>query len=67
MERFLSAVCEALEKYMFDFDPKTHDDIVSVAYNVVNSKAGIKIISKLKQFIRDSSLKFIPFQINIKT
>lgn len=48
MERFLSAVCEALEKYMFDFDPKTHDDIVCVAYNVVNSKAGIKIISKLK-------------------
>ncbi|EDV35318.2 LOW QUALITY PROTEIN: uncharacterized protein Dana_GF11791 [Drosophila ananassae] len=48
MERFLSAVCEALEKYMFDFDPKTHDDIVCVAYNVVNSKAGIKIINKYK-------------------
>ncbi|KAH8268288.1 hypothetical protein KR026_004200 [Drosophila bipectinata] len=51
MERFLSAVCEALEQYMFDFDPKTHDDIVCVAYNVVNSKAGMKIISKQCQFI----------------
>ncbi|XP_023036036.1 serine/threonine-protein kinase ATM [Drosophila willistoni] len=45
MEQFLTIICESFEKYLFEFDPKTQEALITVARNVVNSKAGIKIKS----------------------
>ncbi|KAH8369440.1 hypothetical protein KR009_011024 [Drosophila setifemur] len=48
MEKFLSVVCEALEKCIFRFDPKTQEALVCVAFHVVNSKSGRKIRNNFK-------------------
>jgi len=44
MEVFLSVICDFLDKSLFQFDPKTHTDLVLVTIQVVNSKPGAKII-----------------------
>ncbi|XP_041674601.1 serine/threonine-protein kinase ATM [Drosophila eugracilis] len=48
MEVFLSVICQTLEKSLFHFDPKTHESIVSVAVQVVNSKPGTNILGRFK-------------------
>ncbi|XP_016998813.2 serine/threonine-protein kinase ATM isoform X1 [Drosophila takahashii] len=48
MEVFLSVVCEALDKSLFQFDPKTFAELDSVACQVVNSKPGANIIGHYK-------------------
>lgn len=46
MEAFLGVVCHSLNTSLFQFDPKTHEGLVSVAIQVVNSKPGSNIMGK---------------------
>ncbi|XP_026850238.1 serine/threonine-protein kinase ATM [Drosophila persimilis] len=48
MEKFLVVICEVLEKYLFQFDPKTHDALVAVAIQVANSKPAATILNRIK-------------------
>ncbi|KAH8280952.1 hypothetical protein KR054_005673 [Drosophila jambulina] len=48
IEKFLIVVCEALEKSLFHFDPHTHDALVSVVVQVVNSQCGLKIMDRFR-------------------
>ncbi|XP_017057473.2 LOW QUALITY PROTEIN: serine/threonine-protein kinase ATM [Drosophila ficusphila] len=48
MQIFLKAVCESLEKSLFHFDPKTHEALVSVAIQVVNSTSAANIMDQFK-------------------
>ncbi|XP_022209922.2 serine/threonine-protein kinase ATM [Drosophila obscura] len=48
MDKFLVVICEVLEKYLFQFDPKTHEALVAVAIQVVNSKPAATILHRFK-------------------
>ncbi|XP_039495619.1 serine/threonine-protein kinase ATM [Drosophila santomea] len=48
MEDFLGVVCQILDTSLFQFDPKTHEGLVSVAIQVVNSKPGSNIMAHYK-------------------
>ncbi|XP_020814150.1 serine/threonine-protein kinase ATM [Drosophila serrata] len=48
IEKFVNVICETLEKYLFHFDPHTHDALVSVVVQVVNSQGGSKITGRFK-------------------
>ncbi|XP_017035887.1 serine/threonine-protein kinase ATM [Drosophila kikkawai] len=48
IEQFLNVICEALEKSLFQFDPHTHDALVSVVVQVVNSQCGLRIMDRFK-------------------
>ncbi|KAH8244044.1 hypothetical protein KR032_012478 [Drosophila birchii] len=48
LEKFLNVICKTLEKSLFQFDPHTHDALVSVVVQVVNSQCGLKIIDRFK-------------------
>uniref|UniRef100_A0A6P4EBP2 Serine/threonine-protein kinase ATM n=1 Tax=Drosophila rhopaloa TaxID=1041015 RepID=A0A6P4EBP2_DRORH len=48
MQVFLRVIFKSLEKYLFHFDPKTHEALVSVAIQVVNSKSAVNILDQYK-------------------
>ncbi|BFF89361.1 serine/threonine-protein kinase ATM [Drosophila madeirensis] len=59
MDKLLVVICELLEKYLFQFDPKTHEALVAVAIQVVNSKPAATIMHRFKhlQIFAENSMK----------
>ncbi|KAH8264195.1 hypothetical protein KR038_004388 [Drosophila bunnanda] len=48
IKKFVYVICEILEKSLLQFDPHTHDALVSAVVQVVNSQCGSKITGLFK-------------------